>query len=82
MKLKGVKEFRFIARMGTCPQDKSGKNAVKIKPLAAIPASSQAKGTKSTLFLMHEIPYCVRNTVDLVPLACEDAIPAKIVIFQ
>ena len=31
-------------------------------------ASSQAKGTKSTSFLT-----CVRNEVDLVPLACEDA---------
>ena len=30
--------------------------------------SSQAKGTKSTSFLT-----CVRNEVDLVPLACEDA---------
>ena len=32
-------------------------------------ASWQAKGSKSTSFLT-----CVRNEVDLVPLACEDAL--------
>ena len=32
-------------------------------------ASSQAKGTNSTSFLTH----AVRNEVELVPLACEDA---------
>ena len=32
-------------------------------------ASSQAKGTNSTSFLAH---VCVRNEVELVPLACED----------
>ena len=35
---------------------------------AAGSASSQAKGTNSTSFLT-----CVRNEVELVPLACEDA---------
>ena len=34
-----------------------------------IKSSSQAKGTKSTSFLT-----CVRNEVDLVPLACEDGL--------
>ena len=33
-------------------------------------SSSQAKGTNSTSFLTH--PWCVRNEVELVPLACED----------
>ena len=33
---------------------------------------SKAKGTKSTSFLTQ----CVRNEVDLVPLACED-VPAQ-----
>ena len=37
-------------------------------------ASSQAKGTKSTSFLT-----CVRNEVDLVPLACEDGEDDKLV---
>ena len=32
-------------------------------------SSSQAKGTNSTSFLM-----CVRNEVELVPLACEDVV--------
>ena len=33
------------------------------------PASSQARGTNSTSFP------CVRNEVELVPLACEDVYP-------
>ena len=34
-----------------------------------VASSSQAKGTNSTSFLTH-----VRNEVELVPLACEDAV--------
>ena len=37
------------------------------EPQAKLCASSQAKGTNSTSFLT-----CVRNEVELVPLACED----------
>ena len=45
-----------------------------IKPrIAGFYPSSQAKGTNSTSFLM-----CVRNEVELVPLACEDGFYLKI----
>ena len=41
-----------------------------------IRTSSQAKGTNSTSFLTH-----ARNEVELVPLACEDAIRMETLIF-
>ena len=64
-------------------------------PLTWLIASSQAKGTKSTSFLMRKErsglstlglrrwvlsplrSLCVRNEVDLVPLACEDGLKGE-----
>ena len=40
-----------------------------------IVASSQGKGTKSTLFVTH---ICVTNKVDMVPLASEDDVVAEL----
>ena len=47
---------------GSCPACRFGPKSI-LKP------SSQAKGTNSTSFLT-----CVRNEVELVPLACEDVL--------
>ena len=43
-------------------------NFVRVVFLKSSDSSSQAKGTKSSTFLTR-----VRNEVDLVPMACEDA---------